>query len=301
MQAHGIERGRERRGLLIGLSITLVILLLEVAGGLLTRSLALLADAGHMLVDLFSLGLSLLALSFALRPSTKRFTYGYYRLEILAALANGVLLLGVCLYISYQAYQRLLDPPQIDSLGMLGIAAIGLLANLAVLLFIRGGKSLNLRSAFLHVLGDTLSSIGIIVGGVIIMVTGWSIVDPLISIFIAILIAISGYRVIREALDILLEVTPKDIDLERVIEAIRNVGDVQDVHDLHLWSISSGLHALSAHLVTADISISRSERIAAQVRDELADRFGIRHCTLQFEREGCGKGILCDMELESKE
>jgi cobalt-zinc-cadmium efflux system protein len=280
------RRGEERHKLLRGISITFGVLLLEAVGGLLTGSLALLADAGHMLMDLFSLLISFLAISFALRPPTAKFTYGLWRLEVLAALANGIFLVGICFYIGYEASTRIFNPPQVKSLWILGIASAGLVANLAVLFFIKGGKTLNLRSAFLHVLSDTLSSLGIIIGSVIMIFTGWAMVDPLISLFIAVLILISGWRVISEAVDILLEASPKGIDTSKVVKAISSVDGIKDVHDVHLWTISSGLYAMSAHLVVDDMPVSQSVRIADRVRDELLG-LNICHFALQFENTPC--------------
>jgi cobalt-zinc-cadmium efflux system protein len=292
----GVGRRRERRGLVLAIGFTGTILLAEMVGGILTNSLALLADAGHMLIDLVSLAMSLVALTFALRPASERRTYGLHRLEILAALANGVTLILICLYIFYEAYQRFLAPEPVRSPEMLVIAFVGLVANGAAILVLREGESLNVRSAFLHVLGDTLSSVGIIVGGVVMLFTGWYVVDPLISVLIAFLILVSAYRVMVEAVNVLLEATPKGIDLKEVVEAMREVEGVLDVHDVHIWSITSGLHALSAHLLVEDQLLSRCPEIVGEVEGTLAERFSIAHTTLQCECESCGReGIICHL------
>jgi cobalt-zinc-cadmium efflux system protein len=290
---HKESRRNERRRLLLAMVFTGVILLVEFVGGILTNSLALLADAGHMLVDFASLLLSFLAMLFATLPPDRRRTYGYHRTEILAALANGVTLVLICLYIFYEAYRRLANPPEINSIGMLVIASIGLIANIAALVSLHGGESLNIRSAILHVLGDTLSSVGIIAGGIVILLTGWRLVDPLISIGIAFLILLSAYRVTREALDILLESTPSDIDLEEVVRAIKAIDGVNGVHDVHIWTITSGLYALSAHLGIAQTHDSQHSQVVHQVETVLRNSFGIHHTTIQCECQHCEDTLLC--------
>lgn len=294
---HHAHRLSERRGLILAIVFTGSILLAEAIGGIVTNSLALLADAGHMLVDVASLVMSFLALTFALRPPSKERTYGFHRLEILAALANGLTLILICLYIFYEAYQRILTPQPVQGLGMLAIAFVGLVANGAAIMVLEKGESLNVRSAFLHVLGDTLSSAGIIVGGLVMLVTGWYIIDPIISVVIALLILASAYRVTVEAVNILLEATPKGIDLGRVVEAVRGVEGVRDVHDVHIWSITSGLHALSAHLLIDDQLTSRSVDIVGRVQALLKRDFGIAHTTLQCECESCANGeMVCVLD-----
>jgi cobalt-zinc-cadmium efflux system protein len=287
---HSVHRLTERKGLTLAIVFTGTILLAEIIGGIMTNSLALLADAGHMLVDVASLVMSLLALTFALRPPSEERTYGFHRLEILAALANGLTLILICLYIFYEAYQRILNPRPVQELGMLAIAFVGLVANVAATVVLGKGESLNVRSAFLHVLGDTLSSAGIIVGGLVMLFTGWYIIDPILSVLIALLILISAYRVTMEAANILLEATPKGIDLRQVVEAVRGVDGVRDIHDVHIWSITSGLHALSAHLLIDDQLTSRSMDIVGQVQALLKRDFGIAHTTLQCECEHCANG-----------
>jgi cobalt-zinc-cadmium efflux system protein len=294
---HSARRLTERRGLTLAIVFTGVILLAEIIGGILTNSLALLADAGHMLVDVASLVMSLLALTFALRPPSKERTFGFHRLEILAALANGLTLILICLYIFYEAYQRILTPQLVQGTGMLAIAFVGLVANVAAILVLEKGESLNVRSAFLHVLGDTLSSAGIIVGGLVMLFTGWYIIDPIISVLIALLILVSAYRVTVEAVNILLEATPKSIDLHEVVEAVQKVDGVRDIHDVHIWSITSGLHALSAHLLIDDQMTSCSVDIVERVQSLLKRNFGIAHTTLQCECESCANGeMVCVLD-----
>jgi cobalt-zinc-cadmium efflux system protein len=294
---HNAHRLAERRGLTLATVFTGAILLAEIIGGILTNSLALLADAGHMLVDVASLVMSFLALTFALRPPSKQRTFGFHRLEILAALANGLALILICLYIFYEAYQRILTPQPVQGPGMLAIALVGLVANVAAIMVLEKGESLNVRSAFLHVLGDTLSSAGIIVGGLVMLFTGWYIIDPIISVVIALLILLSAYRVTVEAVNVLLEATPKGIDLQEVIEAVQEVDGVRDIHDVHIWSITSGLHALSAHLLIDDQLTSCSVDIVERVQALLKHDFGIAHTTLQCECEHCANGeMVCVLD-----
>ncbi len=299
---HSTHRLADRRGLILAIIFTGTILLAEVIGGILTNSLALLADAGHMLVDLASLVMSLLALTFALRPPSKERTFGFHRLEILAALANGVTLILICLYVFYEAYQRILTPQPVQGPGMLAIAFVGLVANVAAVVVLGKGESLNVRSAFLHVLGDTLSSVGIIMGGLVMLFTGWYIIDPIISVLIALLILVSAYRVTVEAVNVLLEATPKGINLHEVVEAVREVEGVRDMHDVHIWSITSGLHALSAHLLIDDQLTSCSVDIVERVQSLLRRDFDIAHTTLQCECEHCTNGeMVCVLDQHHNE
>ncbi len=285
------------RPLKIALVIVLVIMVAEVIGGILSNSLALLGDAGHMLVDALALGLSLFAITIARRPATPTRTYGYHRVEIMAALANGTTLVLVSLYIFYEAYQRFLNPPLVQVPLMLVVATIGLIANLAGIMLLKGAshKSLNIKAAFWHIVGDTISSVGVIVAGVIIAVTGWYVVDPVIAVFIGGIILWGATRLVRESADILLEAVPRHIQVDRVIETIKSVSGVEEVHDIHIWTITSGIHALSAHLRIEDQTVSRSAEIVATVNQHLARYFDIRHTTLQLECESCPTGLICDI------
>jgi len=288
------------RLLKIVLAIVLVVMVAEVIGGILSGSLALLSDAGHMLVDALALGLSLFALTIARRPATATRTYGYHRVEIMAALANGVTLVLVALYIFYEAYQRFLEPPQIQAPLMLLVAAIGLVANLAGILLLRkvSQANLNIRAAFLHIAGDTISSVGVIIGGVIIMFTGWYVVDPIIAVIIGGIILWGAARLVMESTDILLEAVPKHIQAEKVIATLKNIPGVDEVHDLHIWTITSGIHALSAHLLIEDQMVSKSAEIVETVNHDLAHNFSIAHTTLQLECEkceSCPDGIICEI------
>jgi len=288
------------RPLMIALIIVLSIMVAEVIGGLLSGSLALLSDAGHMLVDALALGLSMFALTIARRPSTPTRTYGYHRVEIMAALANGTTLVLISIYIFYEAYQRFLEPTPVQAPLMLVIAAIGLLANLAGILLLRKASrhNLNIKAAFWHIVGDTISSVGVITGGVIIAFTGWYIVDPIIAVIIGGIILWGAARLVIESVDILLEAVPRHIEVEKVIETIKNTTGVDEVHDIHIWTITSGIHALSAHLLIADQMVSQSAEIVEKVTHDLSENFSITHTTLQLECEkceSCPSGIICNI------
>jgi len=285
------------RRLKIALALVLAIMIAEVIGGLVSNSLALLSDAGHMLVDALALGLSLFAMTIAMRPATPTKTYGYHRIEIMAALANGTVLIVLALWIFYEAYQRFLTPSPVQTPLMLLVAAVGLVANLIGLLLLREASHhhLNVKSAFWHILGDTISSVGVIIAAIIISVTQWYIVDSIIAIFIGVIILWGAVRIVRESVDILLEAVPKHIDINKTIEAIKSVPGVEDVHDIHIWTITSDRHALSAHLVINDQTVSRSAEIVGAVNQGLARDFDMWHTTLQLECDNCPSVIVCEL------
>ncbi len=260
----------------------------EVAGGLLSHSLALLADAAHMLTDTGSVGLALLAGLFARRPANARKTYGYYRIEILAALTNSTVLLLMAFFILAEAFNRFQNPPEIKTGPMLLIAILGLSVNLLCMKILspmaRG--NLNVRGAYLEVMSDMLASLGVIAAGVLIQFTGWRIIDPFVSGAIGLFILPRTWSLLNEAAHILLEGAPAHIDLLKVSEAIKNVPSVQAVHDLHVWTITSGSDALSAHIVIADRG--DGDRVLADLRKILGGQFGLWHTTIQLEVELCG-------------
>ncbi|MGO9831575.1 MAG: cation diffusion facilitator family transporter [Myxococcaceae bacterium] len=267
------------------LLVTVGIAVLEGVGGWLTHSLALLSDAGHMLTDVSALVLALLAMWFAGRPADPRRSYGYARLEILSALVNGVLLLGITVLIVVEALLRLRDPPQVRLLPMAVLAAIGLCANLGALSFLHRSHTLNARAAFLHVLGDTLSSSGVLLGAGLMALTGWRWVDPALSLAISVVIVLGSWRLLRDAVDVLLEAVPAHVDLEAVRVLLERAEGVVAVHDLHVWTLSSGLYALSAHLVVLDPMVCNNDQILSAVKHELLGRYGIDHTTIQIESE----------------
>jgi len=257
----------------------------EVIGGLLTNSLALLADAGHMLTDVGGLGLAFLAISFAERPATAERTYGYYRVEILAALANAVVLIGISLFVLFEAYQRFLNPPVVQSIGVLTIALVGLAVNIVGVFILRAGakESLNLKGAYFEVLSDMLASVGVIIAAVIMITTGWYYADPLISAAIGLFIFPRTWALLRDAVGVLLEGTPSDINMAKVRSALSEIGGVTEIHDLHVWSITSGMNALSVHAVLADGA--GHDEVLKQIHDTCLSKFEIVHVTAQVERE----------------
>lgn len=287
-----------RRALLVAIGVTAGIMLLEAVGGFIANSLALLSDAGHMLTDVLALGLSLIALQFTARPASSTKTYGFYRMEILAALVNGSSLLLICAFILFEAYKRFRVPEAVDTPSMLVVASIGLAANLAAasVMVSRSRQSLNLRGAYLHILGDALSSLGVIVGGVVIMFTGWQILDPIISVLICMVILKGSVSLVRESVHILLEAVPKDLDLVEIQRGLREIRGVKDLHDVHLWTISSGIYAMSAHVLVDDILMSRTGEILQEINRLLRSHYGIEHTTIQFECENCEEGFYCDLQ-----
>lgn len=291
--SHGIGsyRGADRKALLIAALLTGGFMIAEAVGGVVTGSLALLADAGHMLSDSFSLFLALFAVSIAARPATAKRTFGYKRAEILAALVNGVLLVLVSLWVVYEAIGRLDDPVEVMGGGMMAIAVLGLIINVVAFLVLwkGGGESLNVRAALRHVLGDLLGSVGVIIAAGVILVTGWEPIDPIVSILISILIVASAWSVLKESVDVLLEAAPKGIDTQEVGMAMAGVDGVEQVHDLHIWQITSGFPSLSAHvLVGADLDC---HRIRLELDSLLKEQFEIEHSTLQLEHAGDGKPL----------
>jgi len=271
--------------LLGALALTGTIAVAEAVGGFMTGSLALLSDAGHMLTDISALGLGLLALWFSGKPADLKKTYGYYRLEILSALLNGVLLLGITVAILLEAWERMNAPAEVRLAPMAVVATVGLIANLVALGFLHRSHSMNVRGAFLHVLGDTLSSVGVLVGAGIMWFTGWYVVDALISVLISVVIVVGAVQLVRDAVDVLLEAVPAHVDMAVLKELLLKTEGVRDVHDLHVWTISSGMYALSAHLVVADPMVSNNDEILTAVKHALYDRFGIDHTTIQIESE----------------
>jgi cobalt-zinc-cadmium efflux system protein len=281
--------GRHRRRLTIVLALTGGYLLVELVGGIVTGSLALIADAAHMGTDVFALALALFAIWLGGRPATPERTYGYYRAEILAAAVNAAALFAVSGYILYEAWRRFQEPPEVQSLPMLAVAAVGLAVNLhGVWLLRRGaGESLNVEGAYLEVLADLLSSLGVLAAGGIMLLTGWWYADPLVSVAIGLFIVPRTWRLLREAVGVLLEGTPPGLDLAQVRAAMAAVPGVRAVHDLHVWSITSGYAAMSGHVqVDAGTSSADRTRLLSDLSALLRERFGIAHPTIQIEDPG---------------
>jgi cobalt-zinc-cadmium efflux system protein len=282
--------GAHRKRLVVVLAITCAVLIVEVVGGLIAGSLALLADAGHMLTDATGLITALIGASLATRAATVRRTFGLQRAEVLAALANALLLVGVAVWVLIKAVDRLGSPQEIDTGLMLGIAVIGTLASLAGLLVLRPAqsKSLNMRGAYLEVFGDLVGSLAVIVAAVLIMITGWTPFDAIASLAIVVLIIPRAWSLLREVVDVLLEATPRGVDLAEVRDHIKRVRGVVDVHDLHAWTITSGVPVLSAHVIVdnACISEGRSGEVLDRLGDCLGGHFDVSHCTFQLEPVG---------------
>lgn len=277
------------RPLLIAMAITAAVTIIEFVGGFYSGSLALISDAGHMFTDTLALALSLVAVRVAYRPPTEEQTYGFIRAEILAALANGAILIVITIAILYEAVLRIIHPPEIEAPLMLVVAIIGLIANSAgtYVLHDKSRTSLNIRGAFLHMMSDLLSSIAVIVAAVLILFFGLRISDPVLSMLIGIVILRGAWKLITQSTQVLLESVPANIKLEEVRRSITAVQGVVDVHDLHVWTLSSGLYALSAHLVVADRLLSTCSTVVAECEDMLKERFSISHTTFQLECKAC--------------
>ena len=277
---------QHRRALTITFGLTFTYFIVEVAGGLLTNSLALLADAAHMLTDVGGLGLALFAIWISQRPANAAKTYGYYRVEILAALANALVLFWVSFYILYEAYRRFQEPPEINSLPMMIVAAVGLAVNLVGIYNLRRGskESLNVQGAFLEVVSDMLGSIGVIVAGLIMYFTGWYYADPIFSILIGLFILPRTWGLMLQAINVLLESTPAHINMKALENTMRTIPGIADVHDLHVWTITSGMEALSAHVVlAANKPLEESQEILDLLNTKLNSDFGVAHTTIQIE------------------
>jgi cobalt-zinc-cadmium efflux system protein len=298
---HNQRFDRSWHPLVLAFGTQLIYFVVELVGGLLTNSLALIADAGHMLSDVAALGLSLLALYYTQKPHTAQKTYGYHRLEILVALVNGLVLWGMAAFILYEAYSRFSHPPAISSLPLMIIAGVGLMVNLFGVMILHPTKdqSINLRSAFLHLLADSLGSVAAIAAGLAIYLRGWYWFDPVAGAAVAVLIIISSWQLVWEAADILMEGTPKHIDLAEVARVLAGWPGVSEIHDLHVWSISSGLFAMSVHVVLTD---SRDRDCLTEELEELMfHRFGLEHTTIQLEGPNYHNPRFCSLSPPPKE
>lgn len=271
----------------MALLISSAIVVIEFTGGFLGHSLALLGDSGHMLTDVLGISVSILTLRLGRKHHTAKRTFGYHRAEIFAALVNGSTLIAVALLIIYESFLRLQQPTQVQGPLVLSLASLGLFGNVATTwLLARSGKtSLNVRGVFLHAVGDTVSSIAVIVSSLVVVFTGYSGLDPIAAVLIGILIMRSAYSLVRDSTNILLEATPRGLELESIAKTIRSVDGVMGVHDLHVWTITSGLYALSGHITMNSDRISQGSLILEKVAAKLKESFGIEHVTLQMEKE----------------
>lgn len=287
---HHHHHSGNQRALFWSFILIAAFMIIEVIGGIVTNSLALLSDAGHMLSDAAALGLSFFAIKLGQRKATISKTYGYKRFEIIAAALNGLTLILISIYIFIEAYQRFQDPPEVQSMGMLSISVLGLLVNIGAAFILMSGdkdENLNVRSAFLHVIGDMLGSVGAIIAALLIYFFEWGIADPIASVIVALLIIVSGWRVTKDSLHILMEGAPTNIEAEEIKAALMTLPNVKNVHDLHVWSITSGMPMLTCHVSVTDGS--SHDAVLHQAQKTLHDQFGIDHCTIQVEYEvnGC--------------
>ena len=275
----------------LGLALTLAVLLIEFAGGLFSHSLALLSDAGHVLTDVFALGLAWFAVEQSKRPADQRRTYGYQRVSILAALLNAITLIVIVLAIAIEAVRRLMDPAPVQGGLVIATALVAIAINAFVILTLRGDRdNLNLRAAMLHLTGDVAASVGVVIAGAVILLTGWLPIDPLLSLAIAALIAYGAWGIVRETVNLLLEGTPREVDLAAVRTEITGTKLVTGVHDLHVWALSSDELALSCHIVIDDTSLGDAEHVVRDLESKLCDRFAIGHTTIQVEScHPCGE------------
>jgi cobalt-zinc-cadmium efflux system protein len=273
------------------LALTCVILAVEFAGGLISHSLALLSDAGHVLTDVFALGLAWFAVEQAKRPADQRRSYGYHRVSILAALVNAVTLIVIVIAIAYEAVRRIANPEPVQGAVVIVSALVAIAVNSYIAFGLRGDtRSLNLRAAMLHIVGDIAASIGVVVAGAVILLTGWLYIDPLLSLAIAVLIAFGAWRIVRETVNLLMEGTPGEINLGAVTSEIMDTGRVTGMHDLHVWALSSDEMALSCHVVVGDLPLADAEHIVRDLEKRLCNRFDIGHTTIQVEScHPCGE------------
>ncbi len=297
--AHPSEAaGLATRRLALSLVITLAFVVFEALAGVAANSLALLTDAGHNLTDVLALGLSWYALRLATRPANAGKTFGYHRAGILIALFNSATLVAMVIWIFYEAYERFVAPPQVDSTILIVVAIVAFIVNLGTAWLVKRGSKddLNLRSAYLHLAGDAVSTFGAILAGISIALTGWRWLDPLVSVFIGLLIVWNAWGIVRESADILLESTPRDLNIDSMVREMKQVKNVRGIHDLHVWSITRNMRALSAHVLTEDVPISAGAAVQRELNHLLHVRYNIAHATLQLECEGCEPDLLyCDM------
>jgi len=282
----------------ISLFLTLAFVIIEAAAGVFSNSLALLTDAAHNLTDVIALGLSWFAIRITTRPANERKTYGYHRVGILVALINSTTLVLISLGIFYEAYRRFTNPPEVQSGVLIGVGLIAVIVNIITAMLVHKGSDsdLNLRSAFVHLMGDVLSTVGAVIAGVFIYFTGANWLDPLVSVLIGGLILYNAWGILRDAVDILLEAKPRDIDSAKLVEDVLQIDGVLGVHDLHIWSITQNLRTMSAHVLTHNMSIGEGAEIQRQINEIVRHRYNIAHATLQLECADCfSDSLYCDL------
>lgn len=287
------------RGLLAGIGLNLVIVVVEVVAGIAAASLALLSDAVHNFTDIAALGLAWFAIVQSRKPPSAARTFGYHRTGILTALVNSVAMVLITIWIFYEAARRFADPEPVGGALVMTTATIALAANLMIVLVLRSGASrdINVRSAVLHLLADAAASAAVLVSGLIVLLTGWDYADPLVSVILGLAILVGAWQIIREALEILLEGTPRAIDVDLLVEDLKQEDGVRDIHDIHVWTLGSELFALSCHVLVDDVKVSESGRIVRDLKQKLADDFGITHSTLEVETVPCEtEGPYCEVD-----
>jgi cobalt-zinc-cadmium efflux system protein len=272
---------------MLSFAVTAAVAVVEAVGGILSDSISLVSDAVHMFTDVMAIGLSLFAITMAARSHSGAMTFGYHRAEVMVALANGVALTVISLWVLYEAFLRVMSPRIIDAPLLLLTASIGLAGNLVVMFLLKhhAGKSINIHSAFIHVVYNTISSVAVITTGFIALNTGITIVDPLVAFLIAGLVARSAYSIVRSSTLILLEGAPSELDIREILATLKELDGVVDVHDLHVWTISTGMDALSGHVVVRDQMLSESNKLLSEINTVLAERYNITHTTIQMEHE----------------
>lgn len=295
----GETANQTTKRLMLSLTLTAAFVLVEVIAGVFGNSLALLTDAAHNFTDVIALGLSWYALKIAAKPANAGKTFGYHRVGILVALVNSTTLILIAVGIFYEAYHRFITPLEVDSVILISVGTLAFLINAVTAWLVKDGSDhdLNLRSAFLHLMGDVMSTLGAVIAGVIIYFTKWNWLDPFVSVLIGLFILWNAWSILRQSIHILLESTPENIDIKEMVEKLHTIDGVRSVHDLHVWSINENLRMLSAHIVTDDISMRECSLIQQDINELLIHGYNIQHATLQIECEGCGNGLLyCDFD-----
>ncbi len=283
-----------------GIIFTSFILVIEIIGGIFSNSLALLSDAGHVSADIIALSLSWYGVRQAERPSTSGMTFGYHRVGVIVALVNAVSIFAIAAVIFWEAYQRWQQPPEVNSWLMLVVAVVGLSVNVFVAFWLRQEQriNLNVRSAFWHALGDALASVGVIIGGVLILLTGQFVIDPIISVLIGGIIVVSAWQIFKEGIRVLLEATPSQVDVNEMVNALKQLPGVKDVHDVHAWSISPEIRAMSCHVLIDDVATSEAAKIRQRIEGVLAERFHIDHSAIQMECDECNPSdVFCKLNV----
>ena len=279
--------GQIHKNLKIAIILSTFIFFMEFAGGIISNSLALLSDSAHVFMDVVALMLTYGALKISARPSNRNMTFGYHRFEIFAALVNGMTIIGIAIFIFYEAYQRIFDPPDVKGVEVLVIATIGLVVNAWVATKLHGHSDLNIKGAYLHVLGDALASLAVIAGAIIIIFTGYNRIDPILSILIGAFLLVGAFRLVFGSMHILLEFAPKHVNAEKLLDAMVEIEGVKGAHDIHIWSICSNIHAMSAHILVDRMHVQQTEGLVREISRMVKDRFRIMHTTLQFECAEC--------------